>query len=34
MLVIIDEFIDFIKAGGTDDDVLPLSIEEEPLRAD
>ena len=34
MFVIADEFVDFIKAGGTDDDVLLLSIKEEPLRAD
>ena len=33
MLVIIDEFIDFIKAGGANDDILPLSIIEESLRA-
>ena len=34
MLVIVDEFVDFIKAGGADDDILPLGIVEESLHAD
>jgi len=33
LLEILDEFIDFIEAGGTDDDVLLLGIVEESGRA-
>ena len=33
MLVIFNEFIDFIEAGGTDDDVLSSGISEESFRA-
>ena len=34
MFVIFNEFVDFIKAGGADDDVLLSDIKEESARAD
>jgi len=34
LLKVFNEFVDFIKAGGADDDVLPSGVGEESLRAD
>ena len=34
VFIIFNELVDFIKAGGTDDDILFSGIDEESVRAD